>query len=108
MSRVPSEWSRSTTTFGELSSCSALTSFAGDLDAAALEAVNNAIPVWDDGKEFDRFAVRHAALGYIVRDVSPYPEGFDWDRVKVVEESLSRRGIHLLGIQVSDGERFAL
>ena len=84
----------------------ALTSFAGDLDAVALEAVNDAIPVWD-GEELDRFAVRYVGLGYIVRDVSRYPEGFDWDEVKAVETWLSLRGIHLLGIQVSDGEQFA-
>jgi len=35
------------------------------------------------------------------------PEGFDWERVKAVEERLARRGIQLLGIQVCDDESWA-
>lgn len=90
-----------------VASCTAVTSFAGDFDSAVLEAVDAAIPEPDGGVGFERFAVRYVGLGYRVPDVSPYPEGFDWDRMKAVEEWLSHRGIHLLGIQVSDGERFA-
>jgi len=45
--------------------------------------------------------------GYDIADTSGYPEGFEWERVKVVEEWLGCRGIRLLGIQVSDHARWA-
>ena len=45
--------------------------------------------------------------GYDIADTSGYPEGFEWERVTVVEEWLGCRGVGLLGIQVCDGERWA-
>jgi hypothetical protein len=84
------------------------TDFGGALDSATLEAVDNAIPEPDqDDDSVDRFAVQYVALGYEVPTIAGYPEGFDWDRVKVFEEWLGCRGVDLLGIQVSDGEGWA-
>lgn len=82
-----------------------LASFSGCFDAAAVESIDVAIP--DNNDDLPKFDTRFVALGYDVADVSGYPEGFDWQRVKVVEEWLSCRGVRLLGIQVSDHERWA-
>ena len=51
--------------------------------------------------------MRYVALGYRIPSIEGYPEHFDWDRVRVFDEWLGCRGITLLGIQVSDGERWA-
>lgn len=80
-------------------------SFSGSFDAATLESIDCAIP--DDDDKFPLLDTRFVALGYDVADASGYPEGFEWERVKVVEEWLGCRGVHLLGIQVSDHERWA-
>lgn len=80
-------------------------SFSGCFDAAALESIDLAIP--DSNEGFSQYDTRFVALGYDVANVSGYPEGFDWQRVKVVEEWLSCRGVQLLGIQVCDHEQWA-
>lgn len=82
-----------------------MTAFSGRIDAAALDSIDTAIP--DDGEDFPQYNTRFVALGYEVDDVTGYPEGFDWERVKVVEEWLGCRGVELLGIQVSDHARWA-
>lgn len=81
-----------------------LPNFTGTFDAATVEAVDAAIPGPDDDDDEGRWAVRYIALGFDVSDVSPYPESLDWDRVKVLDEWLSCRGIGLLGIQLYDDE----
>lgn len=81
--------------------------FAGSLDGDTLEAVDAAIPEPDDNDDSARFAVRYVAIGYRMPSTTGYPEGFDWDRVRVFEEWLGCRGITLLGIQVSDREGWA-
>jgi hypothetical protein len=79
--------------------------FSGSFDAAALESIDRAIPESNDDPP--RYDTRFVALGYAVPDASGYPEVFDWQRLKVVEEWLSCRGVQLLGIQVSDHEQWA-
>ena len=79
--------------------------FSGRFDAAALDSIDTAIPV--DDENFPKYDTRFVALGYNVDDASGFPEGFDWERVKVVEEWLGCRGVELLGIQVSDREGWA-
>jgi hypothetical protein len=81
------------------------TSFSGSFDAATLESIDLAIP--DSNEDLPQYDTRFVALGYDVADASGYPEGFDWQRVKVVEEWLSCRGVQLLGIQVSDHQQWA-
>jgi hypothetical protein len=83
------------------------TMFTGTLDSPALEAVDAAIPQPEDDDHLARFAVRYVALGFEVPKISGYPEGFDWDRVTAIKQRLASRQIHLLGIQVSDGEGWA-
>jgi hypothetical protein len=83
------------------------TTFTGTLDSATLEAVDAAIPQPEDDDHLARFTVRYVALGFDVPATIGYPEGFDWDRVKAIEERLADRGVHLLGIQVTDGEAWA-
>ena len=85
--------------------CTVIPSFSGSFDAAALDSIDRAIPANDD--TLPQLDTRFVALGYEVDDVTGYPEGFDWERVKVVEEWLGCRGVELLGIQVSDHERWA-
>ncbi len=80
-------------------------SFSGNFDAATLESIDWAIP--GDNDALPQLDTRFVALGYDVGDASSYPEGFDWERVKVVEEWLSCRGVRLLGIQVSDHDGWA-
>ena len=80
-------------------------SFSGSFDATALESIDLAIP--DSNEDLPQYGTRFVALGYEVANASGYPEGFDWERVKVVEEWLSCRGVELLGIQVCDNERWA-
>lgn len=82
-----------------------LPSFSGNFDADALDSIDRAIP--GDIDELPQFDTRFVALGYDVGDASRYPHGFDWERVKVVEEWLGCRGVRLLGIQVSDHEQWA-
>ncbi len=79
--------------------------FSGRFDAAALDSIDAAIPV--DNENSPTYDTRFVALGYEVADARGYPEGFDWERVKVVKEWLGCRGVELLGIQVSDHERWA-
>lgn len=79
--------------------------FAGIFDHSALDSIEAAIPNDDD--LMPQLDTRFVSLGYRVRATSGYPEGFDWERVKAVEERLARRGVRLLGIQVSDGESWA-
>ena len=83
----------------------AIPSFSGRFDAAALDSIDTAIPA--NNESFPKYNTRFVALGYEVTDVTGYPEGFDWERVKVVEEWLGCRGVELLGIQVSDHEKWA-
>jgi hypothetical protein len=92
-----------------LSAQSVVPRFDGSLGTATLEAVDAAIPEpdEDDDEVSARYAVRYVALGYRIPSIEGYPEGFDWDRVRVFDEWLGCRGITLLGIQVSDGERWA-
>ncbi|MBX9471657.1 hypothetical protein [Microcella sp.] len=85
--------------------CTVIPSFSGGFDAAALDLIDRAIP--DNNEDLPKYDTRFVALGYHVADASGYPEGFDWARVKVVEEWLSCRGVRLLGIQVSDRECWA-
>lgn len=80
-------------------------SFSGNFDASALESIDIAIP--ENIDDLPKYDTRFVALGYEVANVSGYPEGFDWPRVKVLEEWLSCRGVRLLGIQVSDHEHWA-
>lgn len=82
-----------------------MTAFSGRFDAAALDSIDTAIPV--DNENFPKYDTRFVAIGYEVTDVTGYPEGFDWERVKVVDEWLGCRGVELLGIQVSDHEGWA-
>ncbi len=79
-------------------------SFSGSFDAATLESIDLAIP--DNNADLLKYDTRFVALGYDVASVAGYPEGFDWQRVKAVEEWLSCRGVRLLGIQVSDHEQW--
>lgn len=83
----------------------AIPSFSGSFNAAALESIDLAIP--DSNEDLPRYDTRFVALGYDVANASGYPEGFDWQRVTVIEEWLSCRGVQLLGIQVSDHEQWA-
>lgn len=85
--------------------CTVVPAFSGSFDAATLDSIDRTIPGDDD--RLPQLDTRFVALGYDVADASHYPEGFDWERVKVVEEWLGCRGIRLLGIQVSDREQWA-
>lgn len=79
--------------------------FTGVFDHSALDSIEAAIPEDDDlAPQLD---TRFVGLGYRVTAISGYPDGFDWERVKAVEERLARRGIQLLGIQVCDDESWA-
>lgn len=82
-----------------------ISSFSGNFDAATLESIDACIPENDDTlPELDTHFV---ALGYEVAAVSGYPEGFEWERVEAVEGWLECRGVRLLGILVSDDEKWA-
>jgi len=85
--------------------CTVIPSFSGSFDAAALDLIDRAIP--DNNDDLPKYDTRFVALGYDVVDASGYPESFDWERVRVVEEWLSCRGVRLLGIQLCDGESWA-
>lgn len=81
---------------------------AGTIESASLEAVDAAIPDHDPDDEIAvRYAVRYAALGLEVPTVEGYLERIDWEHVRRIEGWLDCRGIELLGIQISDGERWA-
>ncbi len=81
--------------------CTPIPVFAGVFDQSALDSIEAAIP--DDHHDFPRLDTRFVALGYDVLTTS----GFDWERVKTVEERLGRRGVLLLGIQVCDDRSWA-
>ena len=85
--------------------CTVTHSFSGDFNPSELSAIDGAIPA--DDETLPQLDTRFVALGYSVVDASGHPEGFDWPRVSVVEELLGRRGIRLLGIQISDHEKWA-
>lgn len=85
--------------------CTVTPSFSGSFDAATLESITMAIPDNDD--DLPKYDTRFVALGYAVADASGYPEGFDMERVRILEELLGCRGVRLLGIQVSDQEQWA-
>lgn len=80
-------------------------SFSGSFGPATLESIDVAIP--DSNDNLPQLGTRLVAFGYRVADASGFPEGFDWERVTVVEEWLSCRGVQLLGVQVADHERWA-
>lgn len=82
-----------------------ISAFAGVFDQVTLDSIEATIP--EDHDDFPHLDTRFVALGYDVSTTSGYSEGFDWERVKTVEERLSRRGVRLLGIQVSDDESWA-
>ncbi|MBX9717264.1 MAG: hypothetical protein K2X36_00265 [Microbacteriaceae bacterium] len=64
--------------------CTPIPVFAGVFDQSALDSIEAAIP--DDHHDFPRLGTRFVALGYDVLTT----QGFDWERVKTVEERLGR------------------